>query len=141
MLVVRWGLALALSAIFFLIGGAIIEFLFLGVGKVALLSGASSDEPPSYFITVVRRATGFLFGSALAVYAVIRLVKDLNKDLYRNVFIWLIFSIQAIIIILSIAAIGFNVALILVIVPILECFFAFVGANVGFFMALAKEES
>ena len=140
MIAIKWGLAAVLTAIFFLFGGAIIELIFIGIGKVAELSGSASDEPPSYLITVVRRVVGFFFGSTLAVYAVLSLVRDLNAFLYLKIFKRLIIAIQALVVIFSIVMFGFNGALILVIVPVFECLGALVGASYGFSLAVTKEK-
>ena len=140
MIAIKWSLAAVLTVTFFLFGGVIIEFIFIGVGKVAELSGSPSDQSPSYFMTVVRRVFEFFFGSTLAVYTVIRLVKDLNAFLYLKIFNRLIIAVQVIVVLFYVAFIGFNSVLILVFVPILECIGALIGASYGFNLALHKEE-
>lgn len=138
MVALRWALAAALTAIFFLFGGVIIECIFFGIGKVAELSGAPTNEPPSYFITVIRRVSGLFFGSALAVYVVINLVKDLNAFLYLKIFNIFIITIQAVVVCSAIIPWS-NVALILVFLSVLECLSALVGAACGFNLTPLKK--
>jgi hypothetical protein len=141
MLAIKWGLVAILSSVFFFIGGVIIELVIVGLVKVAEFAGSHLDGPPSYFIIVVKRVFGFLFGSALAVYVVVRLVKDLNQSLYLKVFGMVIITVQASIVLYSIVMIGFSGALILVIIPIFECLGSMIGASYGFGLALTKEKS
>lgn len=141
MTAIKWCLAAILTAIFFVIGGAIIELVFIGIGKLAQLSGSASDKPPSYLITLLRRASGFFFGSTLAVYAVVRLVRDLNTFLYLKIFSRLIIAVQALVVVFSIVMIGFNTALVLIIAPVFECLGALFGASYGFSLALTKEKN
>ncbi|OFA32470.1 hypothetical protein BAE46_05505 [Glaciecola punicea] len=140
MLAIKWGLVTVLSFVFFFIGGVIIELVFVGLVKVAELAGSPSDGPPSYLMIVVKRVFGFLFGSSLAVYTVIRLVRDLNQSLYLKFFGVVIITFQASIVLYSIVMIGFSGALILVIIPIFECLGALAGASYGFALALTKEK-
>lgn len=140
MVFIRWALAALLTVVFFLIGGFIIETVFLGLIKVTEIAGGSSEGSPSYLVITVKRVFGFLFGSALAVYAVLRLVKELNPSLYLKVFMWAVISVQTLTVLFFIVQIGFSAALIWLIVPIFECFGALLGASYGFSLALIKEK-